>query len=905
MSGFLCTMVGATFGVVAAAQVLRSKKGITAFGNAQVSTAQSKFGGSSALFDGNTDALYITDYSGFTFTGDFTIEMFVRMTQYGEQTFLDMREGSGGTNTGAFLYRDSSSNLKFELGGSAILTDADPNIVTNQWDHIAVSRSGTSIKLFVNGTETASATSSASGTPKNFYIGRNSFSATSGNTVGYLDEIRISNSARYTSAFTPSTTPFVNDANTLLLIHCDGTNATTFFEDDNGSRSLTGLFGTGSAAISTTQSKFGGSSLRTVSANETKIAFPGKPLNDCGTGDWTIEFWTRLDTVTQTTKVFLFTNEGNAGRRGIQLNNQTVLYTTDGTTRITTANVLSATTWHHIAVVRTASNTTTTLYVDGTSRGTYASDTQSLASTGNNTIANLATGYTPNGYMDEFRISNVARYTSAFTPGTTPFVNDGNTTLLIHFDGTDGQTVFRDDNGIQGAAAKTLTASGNAQLSTAQYKFGTSSLLLDGNGDYLTVTNAHDFNFQKNDFTIEAWVRFDVLATSNRHTLISNGVSSFTTGWIKFAAADLGAAYYPQVIAYDYSSGGSPMMTSSTAVSNNTWYHLAWVRQSTNHYLYLDGVQVASATNGTAQGINVNMNLSGTQIGRYGFDNGTPPSATYLDGYIDEMRISNVARYTAAFTPSTTAFTPDGNTLFLSHFEGVNASTTVIDSAGRTQKGIQALGNAQVDTAQSKFGGASALFDGTGDYLRLGASGDFVFGSDNWTIEGWIRPTNNLSGYKVLYNHNDNGTDRSWITIQLENSTLKSWGTNSTGSWNIYSDLSFGSLSVDTWYHFALVRDGSTMRAFLNGTQINTASCTGWVVPAQTAAATLSAVPASYWYGWMDDIRISNTARYTAAFTPSTTPFQNDDNTLLLLHMDGTDASTVFFDDNGAKPYTP
>jgi hypothetical protein len=57
--------------------------------------------------------------------------------------------------------------------------------------------------------------------------------------------------------------------------------------------------------------------------------------------------------------------------------------------------------------------------------------------------------------------------------------------------------------------------------------------------------------------------------------------------------------------------------------------------------------------------------------------------------------------------------------------------------------------------------------------------------------------------------------------------------------------------------------------------------------------------------GYLDEVRISNIARYTAAFTPSTTPFQSDANTVLLLHMDGTNASTVFTDDNGIAPYTP
>ena len=49
----------------------------------------------------------------------------------------------------------------------------------------------------------------------------------------------------------------------------------------------------------------------------------------------------------------------------------------------------------------------------------------------------------------------------------------------------------------------------------------------------------------------------------------------------------------------------------------------------------------------------------------------------------------------------------------------------------------------------------------------------------------------------------------------------------------------------------------------------------------------------------VDELRLSTTARYTANFTAPTAPFQNDANTVLLLHMDGTDAATVFFDDNG------
>ncbi len=520
MSGFLCTMVGASFTVTATTQVLRAKKTITANGNAQVSTAQSKFGGSSALFDGNTDALYITDYSGFTFTGDFTIEMFVRMTQYGEQTFLDMREGSGGVNTGAFLYRDSSSNLKFELGGSAILTDADPNIVTNQWEHIAVSRSGTTIRLFVNGTQTASATSSASGTPKNFYIGRNSFSATSGNTVGYIDEIRISNSARYTSAFTPSTTPFVNDDNTLLLIHANGTNASTVFTDDNGiGRSQTGISAIGNAQISTAQSKFGGASALFDGTGDYLIASP--KVNLTQTDNFTIECWIRVPNISGE-KVILssFFNGGSYNGWSLEIENATVKWW-NGSSWNSFNSSIAANTWYHIAIVSTAGSTK--MYQEGVLQTT----TSTLDGNFNNTTTPFYIGIIDgfsramNGWIDEIRVSSSVRYTANFTPSTTAFVNDANTLLLIHADGANASTVFTDDN-----AQLTVTPAATSVNEGSSLTFNVSTINTANQTLYYTLTNSGDFATSSGSFGLATNAgSFAVTPTADSTT---EGAETFT-----------------------------------------------------------------------------------------------------------------------------------------------------------------------------------------------------------------------------------------------------------------------------------------------------------------------------------------------------------------------------------------
>src|SRR3989338_1134677 len=81
--------------------------------------------------------------------------------------------------------------------------------------------------------------------------------------------------------------------------------------------------------------------------------------------------------------------------------------------------------------------------------------------------------------------------------------------------------------------------------------------------------------------------------------------------------------------------------------------------------------------------------------------------------------------------------THDSYTKLVLHSNGTDGSTRFTDSA--TNKTTTAYGNAQIDTAQSKFCGASGLFDGTGDYLTLADSDDWSFGTGNWTIDCWSR----------------------------------------------------------------------------------------------------------------------------------------------------------------------
>jgi hypothetical protein len=870
------------------AEVIRRKKGITAVGNAQVSTAQSQFGSSSALFDGNGDYLVVGNQPDLTLThtSNWTIECWLRFNSVTGAGVIFNKNQTSSPFAGYRLdiAQNATGKLSFYNGSSFV--DFTTSVTTGVWYHVAVVSTAGSIKFYINGTQdatTTTATSNIVNTTQNLVIG----SYMLGNfdfLNGYIDEFRISNSARYTANFTPATQPFVNDANTLLLIHADGTNASTFFEDDNGVRAQRGITAVGNAQISTAQSRFGGSSVLFDGNGDNLVVNDYNDL-DFGTGDFTVELWARF--ANTNTSAFLVSGPRQTGSfvlaresdNTIRIGRTNTAWDSTSSGSATTAN-----TWQHIAASRQSG--TLRLYVNGTQIFSGA-NTNSYNFTNFLYIGGIPTdGQWMNGNIDEVRISNVARYTAAFTAPAAPFVNDANTLLLIHADGTNASTVFRDDNGITG---KNITAFGNAQISTAQSQFGGSSALFDGNGDYLTSTS-ESYHLGTGDFTIEGWVRTTATANQGVFHLASTLFPAGTTG-IALAIRTDNANWVL------YASGGIATSTSVTA-STNTWYHYAVVKTGGNTKLYINGVEAASRSDTTNY-----SNTDDLVIGGY-FS-----TSFLLTGNIDEYRISNTARYTANFTPSTTAFTPDANTLLLLHMDGANASTAFIDSASRSQKGISAFGNAQVSTAQSQFSGASALFDGTGDFLSSPDSYDWELGTSitQWTIEGWFRKS-------------DIGTYRGLISHQTEGGSGIGWGvyisnTNKLTFASSTSDFRFAATSIaaNTWYHFAIVRNGASLKMFLNGVEdysvtnyINRTDSTG--VPLLVGRSYNSASGWNgflEWNGHIDEIRVSNTARYTANFTPATTPFQNDRNTLLLLHMDGTNNSTVFFDDNGQIPFTP
>lgn len=195
---------------------------VTLNGNASRSAAQSKFGGYSAYLDGTVDYITVPSGSDFAFgTGDFTVEFWFMQTVAGNPFLIDCRPISSTNGAYVTTYINAGTVVFFTNAAARITSSA---ITTGAWYHVAVCRSGTSTRLFLNGTQTGSTYTD----PTNYIASPVNIGA-SGNGLfpltGYFDDIRITKGvARYTANFTPPAAAFPHG----LSIGAPTTNALIF-----------------------------------------------------------------------------------------------------------------------------------------------------------------------------------------------------------------------------------------------------------------------------------------------------------------------------------------------------------------------------------------------------------------------------------------------------------------------------------------------------------------------------------------------------------------------------------------------------------------------------------------------------------------------------------------------------
>ncbi len=287
--------------------------------------------------------------------------------------------------------------------------------------------------------------------------------------------------------------------------------------------------------------------------------------------------------------------------------------------------------------------------------------------------------------------------------------------LGLHCDGTNASTTFIDVHG------NTVTANGNAQISTAQYPSltgKTSSGLIDGTGDYLSVADSSDFEFGSGNFSLRARIRIsgwspgyggayysclfskDVAASRGFNVQVVGTSSSFTT--LRF-------------VGYSDNTNNT-QIDGSFSFSLNTWYEITVVRSGNLIYLFVDGSLLN--TGGTAFSRTIQDTTTTFKVGGHVYD-GT--FLGYLNGYVSEIEVyKGAAIATASYTPSASPFS--------------NSASSIIDKCENT---VTVSGTSTIVEDATAFGGYCLQANQASGYVSIPAV-DLT--ADKWTIECFIKP---------------------------------------------------------------------------------------------------------------------------------------------------------------------
>lgn len=380
-----------------------------------------------------------------------------------------------------------------------------------------------------------------------------------------------------------------------------------------------------------------------------------------------------------------------------------------------------------------------------------------------------------------------------------------------------------------------------AVISTAQSKWGPDSGLYDGFNDYCTVPGNAAFTFP-GAFSAQMWVWSPIVDDNIDRTIIEIG--TFSNGvLIRSDGTGVDSVYV----------NGTNIGDLRTEFTAATWQWVSLTRDDDDLVeLAIDGVVILSATvSGT-----VNSTGGGVSIGRFSGFGGIQ----YYLGHQQDVRITKgVARpHTVPTTrlPVSAGDVDFASVLLLMKLNGANGSTTFSDSSSY-ERSITPVGGMTISTAQSMFGGASGLFDGTNDRLDFP---EIITSGRAYTAEAWVYAVVDFD-YRGIFSGrpNPNGTTlRTTPTgqLQLVNSALTNAITTTA------------TLSLNTWHHVAITNTAAGITTI-------------WIDGVDSGSADQSASTAhrfdyigwggsgaEYWRGHIDEARISDFCRYTTGFTP-------------------------------------
>ena len=645
---------------------------ITVRGNTTASAfSPYRHGGYSLSLDGENDYFQVPQTTDLDLTGDFTVECWAY--------FNDTAGGSGlmgkwsGTGLFGWTLYATASDFWFYTGNSG--TAATQGAFTfgvpavNQWYHLAISRTGSTISTYVNGTRTTTITDSNNCTANTeLTIGSDGSALSAWSLNGYMRDVRIVNgTGLYTgTSFAVPTEPLTAVTNTKFLL-----GDLPYFKDQSTSNNTINVYKIYNASLNRAslepKSLFDNSgysgAYNGVSAYFDGVGPDGLDLPASSDflldGEFTIDFWFNADVLSADWYERTIFKIGNGSGSGTSTWIYMTIYgstetgkicfthstaQTDATNGVRSGdNAISAGTWNHVAITRDSGNTLK-MWLNGALTETKTNITVSYGSSsiGPSFGYDTLTQGKYKGYVSDFRIiKGTCLYTVNFTPPTAPLTAVTNTKFLLN-----PETSISDLS-----QQHALTCYGNVATDATTVKFaGTKSIAFNGTGDYLIFSNGTpsttDLTLDK-EFTIEFWAYLN--ATNS--TIIFYSCGGGTANWSATTGNESSFFIYSNRLYHQSSQGGSfhtDYISIPSVVQTGQWQHWAVTcAANADCKWYLNGTLMWSYAH-------VFPTKKTGPIWRAVIGAGQYLTDDNLDGYIQDFRITKgLVRYTSNFTPPT------------------------------------------------------------------------------------------------------------------------------------------------------------------------------------------------------------------------------------------------------------
>lgn len=834
----------------------------------------------SNYFDGNGDYLTVPANSAFDFgTGNFTIEAWANLVGpgTGDRFIVDQANGT------RFLLRYNSSGvLQFYISSSLTLSTT-VNII-GSWSHIVVVRSGTTISMFLNGSRVSTTTNSSSVGSSTDTVGIGA--KNTGGTdfwQGYISNVRIVKGiAVYDPSLTSLTVP------TAPLTAVSGTSLLTCQSNrfiDNSINNFT-ITRNGDVAVHPNQPfvlpESTAGSAYFVEANVTYLDLPSSANLNVGSGQFTIEAWIYPTSGTGWRCIYQF---GPNYDDGLYISPTNTLTFYRGGVLIQTSQTVLLNEWSHVAATRDSFNNVW-VFLNGTTPLSAGSSAYSFNDNTPRIGANGSGGERYTGFISNLRLlKGTALYTTNFTPPTSPLTAITNTSLLTL------QSRFPARNsGFLDTSPHNLLITRTGNVSQDRFTpYGTEwSYYFQSGENYLSTPSSTSFNFGTGDYCIEAWVYLIAYgsgpAGTNSYTILFSSSGANHYWGLRQVSGNVWLSSYDGSVVHEQSSGSQFQLA--------TWNHVAYVKNSGNYSMYLNGVSVYSAATNTSWGATAAFNV------------GASPTyyPTYYNtrGYMSDVRVVKGSPvYTSNFSAPTSRLTAISGTSLLTcqnnRFLDNSTNNFSLSTVGSVAiRPFDPYVPIAPYTSDNK--GGNAFFDGVSDWLSVQDNPVLDINS-SFTLECWAFFS--LTTDQVIINRG--GGSATWDSTSGHYYMLIYTGGNWVWRWNQNNSSTpaqiSGTARIRSWNHIAVGFDGTTTRLWINGVSAGT-STTGYTVPATRNLTNIGRAVSNEAYvntGGIGGLRlVKGTDVYgvgNSNITVPTSPLTAINNTSLLLNF--TNAGVV------------